>query len=97
MSINAYEIFTKLTMVNNFSSVLAVAGKEVLQLEGGIARLQSKLTGLNATSLAVFGGLGIAAGGGIALGLKAAAESAKELARIMQRFDGYGALGAALV
>jgi Lysozyme like domain len=79
MSINTYEIFTKLTMINNASSVLAVIGKEVLNLETGIGRLQSKLGGLNATSLAVFGGLGLAAGGGLALGLKAAMESAKDL------------------
>jgi hypothetical protein len=74
-----YEIFTRLTLENKVSGVLAVMAKEVLGLEGGISRLQAKLGGLNRTSLAVFGGVGFAAGGAMALGLKAAAESAKEL------------------
>jgi hypothetical protein len=79
MSINTYEIFTKLTMVNNVSSVLGVVGKEILNLEMGIGRLQARMGSLNATSLAVFGGIGLAAGGGLAMGLKSAMESAKEL------------------
>jgi hypothetical protein len=79
MAINTYEIFTKITMVNGVSSVLGVIAHEVLNLEMGIGKLQSRLGGLNKTSLAVFGGLGLAAGGAMALGLKAAAESAKEL------------------
>jgi hypothetical protein len=48
---NTYEIFTKITMVNGVSSVLGVIAKEVLQLEGGIGKLQTKLLGLNRTSL----------------------------------------------
>src|ERR1019366_9690125 len=67
MGTNIYEIFTKITLVNGVSSVLGVIAKEVLNLETGIGRLQSKLGGLNATSLAVFRGLGLAAGGGLAV------------------------------
>jgi hypothetical protein len=79
MSINTYEIFTKITLQNGVSSVFAAIAKEALNLETGIGRLQSKLGGLNATSLAVFGGLGIAAGGAMAAGLAKVAEHGAKL------------------
>ena len=66
-------------MQNGVSSVLAVIGKEVLNLETGIGRLQSKLGSLNKTSLAVFGGLGLAAGGAFAAGLAKVAEHGTKL------------------
>jgi hypothetical protein len=74
-----YEIFTRISMENKVSGVLAVIGHEVLNLETGIGRLQAKLGGLNKTSLAVFGGLGIAGGGAMAAGLAKVADYGTKL------------------
>src|SRR5260370_275774 len=87
---NVYEIFTKITMQNAVSGVLATIAKEVLNLEGGIGRLSKAFSELNRTSLAMSSGLGIVAGTGIVLGLKAAADHAKELSHQLSNIQKLG-------
>src|ERR1700730_16610404 len=78
-AINVYEIFTKLTLQSNAAGILGALAKEVLNLESGIGRLQKAFTSLNTTSLVAGGGLMFVAGGGLAYGIKKAADAAKEL------------------
>lgn len=76
---NVYEIFTKITMQNAVSGVMATIARDVLHLEGGIGRLSKAFGELGRTSVAMAGGLSAAGGLGIAYGLKSAVEHAKEL------------------
>src|ERR1700730_14664460 len=76
---NVYEIFTKLTLQNNASGALAAITREVLNLEGGLGRLQKAFTSVNTTSLVAGGGLMFVADGGLAYGIKKGADAAKEL------------------
>jgi hypothetical protein len=87
---NVYEIFTKITMTNGVSSVLAVIAKEILGLEGGIAKLEKSFHSLNRTSSAVLGGLGLAGGAGIVVLLKSAADHAKELSHQLSNIQKLG-------
>jgi hypothetical protein len=59
---NVYEIFTKITMQNAASGVLAAILKDVVGLEGGIKNLAKSLESINKTSLAMIGAGGIVGG-----------------------------------
>ena len=65
---NVYDIFTRITMQNAVSGVLATVIKDVANLEGSIASLERKFHNFNRTSVAVGGIAGIL-GGAAAVGV----------------------------
>jgi hypothetical protein len=77
----AYEIFTKITMQNAASGVLAVIAKDALALEGTLGSIAKHFGSINKTSLAIGGGLSMAFGSGVILGLKSAADHATSFRR----------------
>jgi len=74
-----YEVFTKLSMVNGVSPVLAVLSKELLSLEGSINRLQAAFNGINRTSIAVAGGLAAFGGAAVLTAFKNVADHGDKL------------------
>lgn len=74
-----YEVFTKLSMVNGVSPVLALISKEVMSLEGSIGKLSSTLSTLNRTSLTVAGGLAAIGGVGVLTAFKNVASHGEKL------------------
>src|ERR1700730_11349973 len=82
---NVYEIFTKLTMVNGASGVIAAVAKEALSLEAGIGRINKAFSSLNATSLAIGGGLGILGGAGTLALVNKMVEHGEKLVHVKQQ------------
>jgi hypothetical protein len=82
--VNVYEIFTKITMQNAVSGVLAAILKDVVGLEGGIKNLAKSLEGINKTSLAMLGSGGII--GGYA-GLKIVEKVSEHGAKLLDQQD----------
>jgi hypothetical protein len=80
-----YEVATKITMQNGVSGVLAVIAKDILRIEGSVNHLQKSMAGLNRTSRAMVGGLGLAAGGAGLLFMGKTVEKAAELQHIQQQ------------
>jgi hypothetical protein len=80
-----YQIATKITMQNGVSGVLAVIAKDILRMEGSVNHLQKSMAGLNRTSRAMVGGLGLAAGGAGLLFMGKTVEKAAELQHIQQQ------------
>jgi hypothetical protein len=82
----AYEVFTKISMQNGVSGILAVIAKDVLKLEGSLNHLQKSLNGLNSrTARAIGGGLGIAGGVAGLMFMGKTVEKAAELQHIQQQ------------
>lgn len=91
-----YEVFTKLSMVNGVSPVLAVLSKEILSLEGSINRLQAAFNNLNRTSLAIGGGLALFGGTAALSGMSKMVEHGEKLVHVKQQLMAADVKGAEL-
>lgn len=91
-----YEVFTKLSMVNGVSPVLAVLSKEILSLEGSINRLQAAFNNLNRTSLAIGGGLALFGGTAALSGMAKMVEHGEKLVHVKQQLMAADVKGAEL-
>ncbi|MCC3246672.1 hypothetical protein LG047_15330 [Methylocystis sp. WRRC1] len=96
MSGSAYEVFTKISMINNVSGVLAVVAKDVLALEGGVNRLQKAFSEINRVSLAVGGGLALFGGTAALAGLNKMVEHGEKLVHVKQQLIAADVKGAEL-
>lgn len=80
-----YEVFTKISMVNNVSGVLAAVSKDVLSLEGSVGKLQAAFNSLNRTSLAIGGGLAVFGGSAALAGMSKMVEHGEKLVHVKQQ------------
>lgn len=87
---NVYEIATKITMLNGISPVLALLGKELLGLEGGIKSLTKSFEGMSAAARIALGGVAIVAGTATLGALGKLAEKGKELLNQQEQLQRMG-------
>lgn len=79
-----YEVFTKLSLVNGVSPVVAIIAKDILRLEGSVNSLNKSLGNLS-TKLAIGGGLAFAGGTAVLAGMADMVKHGEKLVHVKQQ------------